>query len=111
MKKIILLLCLIVTMSFAFAQRNNTRFQNGYFRKSTGTYVQPHYKTNNNYSNHDNFSTKGNVNIYNGQPGSRARDYSSDAYNYGRGQLIQTGPRGGNYFYNSNGNKTYVPKR
>ena len=40
-----------------------------------------------------------------------ARDYSRDAYNYGAGHTIHTGSRGGQYYYNSNGRKTYVPKR
>ncbi|MBK6497038.1 MAG: hypothetical protein IPG00_02265 [Saprospiraceae bacterium] len=39
------------------------------------------------------------------------KDYSSEAYNYGAGQTIYTGPRGGQYYYNSKGNKVYVPKR
>ncbi|MDC8028016.1 hypothetical protein NBY09_17945 [Elizabethkingia anophelis] len=56
-------------------------------------------------------STKGNYNQYNNTSGTRAKDYSSDAYNYGNGQNIQTGTRGGQYYINSNGNKTYVPKR
>jgi len=86
------------------------RYQSGYTR-SNGTYVEPHYKTANNDTNHDNFSTQGNYNPYNNTNGSRAKDYSSDAYNYGSGKTIHTGPRGGQYYINSNGNKTYVPKR
>lgn len=89
---------------------SSVRYQSGY-TKSNGTYVQPHYKTKNNNTNTDNFSTKGNYNPYNGTTGSRAKDYSNDAYNYGKGKTIQTGPKGGQYYINSNGNKTYVPKR
>ena len=89
---------------------SSVRYQSGYTR-SNGTYVQGHYKTNSNSTNHDNFSTRGNVNTYTGSVGTRARDYSSGAYNYGRGHTIQTGPRGGQYYINRNGNKTYVPKR
>jgi len=44
-------------------------------------------------------------------PFCHAKDYSSGSYNYGSGKTIQTGPKGGQYYYNSNGNKTYVPKR
>lgn len=84
--------------------------QNGYV-KSNGTYVEPYYKTNRNATNHDNFSTSGNQNPYTGTTGYRARDYSTKAYNYGRGKQIQTGSKGGQYYINKNGNKTYVPKR
>ncbi|MFN8431212.1 MAG: hypothetical protein U0V04_14645 [Spirosomataceae bacterium] len=89
---------------------SGVRYQSGYI-KDNGTYVEPHFKTSINNTNLDNFSTKENYNPYNGNSGTRARDYSSDAYNYGSGQQIQTGSRGGQYYINSNGNKTYVPKR
>lgn len=89
---------------------SDVRYQQGYTR-SDGTYVSGHYKTQSNNTNHDNFSTHGNVNPYTGSSGYRARDYSNDAYNYGSGRTIHTGSRGGQYYINSNGNKTYVPKR
>ena len=83
---------------------------NGYYRNS-GTYVESHVRTMPNNTNWDNFSTKGNSNPFTGSTGYRARDYSRDAYNYGAGHTIHTGSRGGQFYYNSNGNKTYVPKR
>jgi|GEM_PF-818665 len=86
------------------------RYQSGYTR-SDGTYVSPHYKTRSNNTNWDNYSTIGNTNPFTGKSGSIARDYSPGAYNYGQGRTIHQGPRGGQYYYNSNGNKTYVPKR
>ena len=89
---------------------SSVRYQQSYTR-SDGTYVQGHYKTNSNHTNHDNFSTVGNVNVYTGSTGSRAKDYSPSAYNYGSGRTVYTGPRGGQYYINSNGNKTYIPKR
>ena len=89
---------------------SSVRYQQGYTR-SNGTYVSGHYKTQPNSTNRDNFSTSGNYNPYTGSTGSRARDYSSPAYNYGSGHTIHTGSRGGQYYFNSNGNKTYVPKR
>jgi len=70
-------------------------------------FVQPRYKTTSSNTNHDNFSKEGNVNPYNGQSGYAPRDYSNGAYNYGSGQTIYTGSRGRQYYYNSNGNKTY----
>ena len=88
----------------------NLRFQDGYYRDN-GTYVQPHMKTESNSTNWDNFSTEGNTNPYTQQKGTRARDYSSESLNYGQGKQIYTGERGGQYYINSNGNKTYVPKR
>jgi hypothetical protein len=112
MKKTMFLIGFLTTVVCASAQSNSSvRYQNGYYKPSTGSYVEPHYKTNNNSTNHDNFSTEGNRNSYTGKPGSRAKDYSRDAYNYGGGNTIYTGPRGGQYHYNSNGNKVYVPKR
>lgn len=85
-------------------------YQNGYIR-SNGTYVRGHYKTRPNNTNWDNFSTIGNTNPYTGSIGSVAQDYTPKVYNYGSGRTIYTGSRGGQYYINSNGNKTYVPKR
>ena len=99
------------TSAFEVSSTNSSvRYQSGYTRKD-GTYVQGHYKTTNNGTNHDNYSPRGNVNSFTGSTGSRARDYSSDAYNYGAGRTIYTGSRGGQYYINSRGNKVYVPKR
>ena len=108
MKKtfIILAACFMGGMFGADAQT----WVNGYTRKD-GTYVQGHYRSDRNQTNHDNYSTSGNTNPFTGSSGSVARDYSSEAYNYGSGRTIQTGPRGGQYYINENGNKTYVPKR
>ena len=81
------------------------------YYRSNGTYVQSHVRTMPNNINWDNYSTKGNTNPYSGSTGYRARDYSREAYNYGRGQTIHSGSRGGQYYTNSRGHKTYVPKR
>ena len=88
----------------------NTINVDSYYR-SNGTFVENHVRTTPNNTNWDNFSTKYNSNPYTGSTGYRARDYSIDAYNYGAGHTIHTGSRGGQFYYNSNGNKTYVPKR
>lgn len=85
-------------------------FVQGHYR-ADGTYVAPHIRSTPNSTNTDNYSTFGNTNPYTGSSGSRAPDYSSGALNYGGGSPIYTGPRGGQYYYNSNGNKVYVPKR
>ena len=108
MKKVLLTLGLaFIAASSAFAQTTTT---NGYTR-SNGTYVAPYTRTSPNSTNVDNYSTQGNKNPYTGTSGSRAQDYSAPASNYGGGAPIQTGSRGGQYYINSNGNKTYVPKR
>ena len=99
-----------VTYSVPSTVNYNTTTVSGYTR-SNGTYVQSHVRTMPNNTNWDNFSTRGNSNPFTGSTGYRARDYSSSAYNYGAGHTIHTGSRGGQYYYNSNGHKTYVPKR
>ena len=99
-----------VTYSVPSTVNYNTTTVSGYTR-SNGTYVQSHVRTMPNNTNWDNFSTRGNSNPFTGSTGYRAKDYSSGAYNYGVGHTIHTGSRGGQYYYNSNGHKTYVPKR
>lgn len=96
--------------SSSYGVNTNSTYVNGY-TKSNGTYVQGHYRSSQNTTNHDNYSTSGNYNPYTGTTGSRAMDYSTGAYNYGSGHTIYSGSRGGQYYINSNGNKTYVPKR
>ena len=94
----------------SYGVNTNSTYVNGY-TKSNGTYVQGHYRSSRNSTNHDNYSTSGNYNPYTGSAGSRAKDYSTGAYNYGSGHTIHTCSRGGQYYINSNGNKMYVPKR
>lgn len=118
-KSLMLLIAIIATVLSANAQysygssygvNTNSTYVNGY-TKSNGTYVHGHYRSSQNSTNHDKYSTSGNYNPYTGSAGSRAKDYSTGAYNYGNGHTIHTGSRGGQYYINSNGNKTYVPKR
>ena len=52
----------------AFAQGNHQ--VQGHMRKN-GTDVQPHQQTNPNSTRMDNYGTKGNVNPYTGQPGTK----------------------------------------
>ncbi len=56
-------------------------YVNGYYR-SDGTYVQPYYRTAPNNTILDNYSTKGNVNPYTGQPGT-VNPYSGSNNPYG----------------------------
>ena len=94
----------------SYGMNTNTTTVSGYTR-SNGTYVNSYTRTQRNSTNHDNFSTSGNYNLYTGSTGTRARDYSTQSYNYGSGYTIQIGSRGGQYYVNSRGNKVYVPKR
>ena len=64
MKRTLFLVCLFATP--AVAQSSHT--VRGYVR-SDGTYVAPHTQTDSNSTKLDNWSTKGNVNPYNGQSG------------------------------------------
>ena len=57
----------------------------GYMR-SDGSYVQPHYRTERNETQQDNYSTKGNVNPYNGRQGYIIPDRDdNNSYNSGYG--------------------------
>jgi hypothetical protein len=63
MKKILALALAVVSLS-ALAQVD----VNGYY-KSNGTYVAPYHRTAPNNTISDNYSTRGNINPYTGQPG------------------------------------------
>jgi len=108
MKKVFLFITIIISFfsSLAFADS----YVNGYTKKD-GTYVQGYTRSSPDSTNWNNYSTQGNVNPYTGYEGTKARDYSSDAQNYGSGRTIYTGPRGGQYYINDYGNKVYVPKQ
>ena len=64
----ILLAVVLLISSAGFADARVTRVRS-YIRKSTGTYVAPHYKTSSNRTKLDNWSTKGNYNPYTGKKG------------------------------------------
>ena len=111
MKKIFLILIIVLVALSGNAQINpNVKYQRGYYKKN-GTYVQPHYKTMPNKTNADNYSTKQNTNTYTEKKGYKAKDYTPEAQNYGKGKTIITGNKGGQYYINDKGNKVYVPKR
>ena len=88
----------------------DSRYNNGY-TKQNGTVVAPYNSTVPDNTNLNDYSTQGNTNPYTGTTGTRARDYPSEATNYGQGRTIQTGPRGGQYYLNDSENKVYVPKQ
>ena len=113
MKKLLITSIILFAGLSAKAQNfnSNSTWTNGYYKPSTGQYVDGYQRTTPNSTNYDNYSTYGNTNPYTGSQGSKARDYSNEAYNYGQGKQIYEGERGGQYYINGNGNKTYVPKR
>jgi len=110
--------------------------------RSDGTFVPGHFRTRQNNSFLDNWSTVGNVNPYTGKRGTkkpqqsvaqkkaarvalaqrlnstkaekekekRKQNSSSFSRSYSSSRTIHTGPRGGRYYYNSNGNKTYIKR-
>lgn len=57
-------------------------YVHGYTRNN-GTYVEPHYRSSPNNTAYDNWSTKGNVNPYTGQEGTRNPYGSSGSSTYG----------------------------
>ena len=107
MKKLFLISIVLLIASLSLTAQTRVR---GYYKKN-GTYVQPYVRSSRNKTNHDNWSTRGNTNPFTGSRGNVARDYSSRSLNYGSGKTIYTGPKGGQYYNNNSGNKTYVPKR
>jgi hypothetical protein len=112
MKKLIITAILGLFTVFCFGQyTNSSTLRVKSYTKRNGTQVQGYTKTTPNKTNWDNYSTKPNTNIYTGKQGYKAPDYSPASNNYGSGKTIYTGSKGGQYYYNSNGNKTYVPKR
>lgn len=71
MKKILatILLLLAITLSpLSFTEARSVKVK-GYYKPSSGRYVQPHYKTSPNKTKSDNWSTKGNVNPFTGKKG------------------------------------------
>jgi len=108
MKKVFLFISIIITFftSSAFADS----YVNGYTKRD-GTYVSGYTRSSPDSTNWNNYSTQGNTNPYTGSEGTKARDYSPEARDYGSGRTIYTGPRGGEYYINDYGNKVYVPKQ
>ena len=60
---------LLIAMMFSVTAFADT-YGRGHYREN-GSYVQPHYRTNSNNTRLDNYSTRGNVNPYNGRVGTK----------------------------------------
>ena len=119
MKKLFFFIAFLFVTTFTFAQ---DVYVQGYTR-SNGTYVQGYYRTTPNYTRNDNYSTIGNVNPYTGTYGTKSADYyyvapstysapvsTYSSPSYSTSSTIYTGSRGGQYYINSNGNKTYISR-
>lgn len=71
MKKIlstILISLALVLGVYGFTEAKTVKVR-GYYKPSTGAYVQPYYRTSPNKSRSDNYSTKGNANPFTGKKG------------------------------------------
>jgi hypothetical protein len=66
-------------LSWTTANAQAPLYYNGY-TKQNGNYVAPHYQTAPNNNPYDNYSTRGNVNPYTGQPGTVAPQQDSNPY-------------------------------
>lgn len=87
MKSLTAIALLLATVSAASAQYIQTNpygygtgsNPNGHavqgYTTQNGTYVAPHYQSNPNNTQYDNYGTRGNVNPYTGQYGTRAPRY------------------------------------
>jgi hypothetical protein len=64
-----------ILLSFFFIVSAD-EYVKGYFKKD-GTYVNGYYRTEANSTKDDNYSTKGNTNIYTGEKGYKDNDYES----------------------------------
>lgn len=69
LSSIVLVAVLILNLSIVNSAQAKTISVKGYYKKSTRSYVAPHYKTSANKTRLDNFSTKGNINPYSGKKG------------------------------------------
>jgi hypothetical protein len=79
-------------------------YVHGYTKKD-GTHVAPHYRSNPDGNPYNNWSTKGNVNPYTGQAGTR-NPYSSPYSSYGNSYGSTYNPYGSSNTY-GNSNSSY----
>lgn len=116
MKKVFFFIAFLFAAANSFAQTST--YVSGYTR-SNGTYVQGYYRTTPNYTRNDNYSTVGNVNPYTGSYGTKpastntptsTNSTSTTSYTSYGTTPVYTGPRGGTYYINSNGNKIYISR-
>ncbi len=111
MKKLLFITAFLFAAANSFAQTST--YVSGY-TNSNGTYVQAYYRTTPNTTRNDNYSTVGNVNPYSGTYGTKPADsyyVAPPTYTVPTNSTstpVYTGSRGGQYYINSNGNKSYI---
>ena len=93
MKSLLPLFALVLMTVAASADQ----YVNGYTR-ANGTYVNGYNRSDANSTVNDNYSTRGNINPYTGQAGTRSPDYSSSYRGYGS-QSGYGGSRRSSYGY------------
>lgn len=71
---LILTVSLFLSVGYADGRSSDGSIKVDGYTKKDGTYVAPHNRTAPNATKNDNWSTKGNVNPYTGQPGTKPRD-------------------------------------
>ncbi len=84
MKKLIFSIVLLVGMGMAYSSAEAYTRVGGYYRKTTGAYVAPHYRTNRDSSLYNNFSSRGNYNPYTGSRGYKSTYRTSYRSSYYR---------------------------
>jgi len=105
MKRPLIAICLLIA-GVSSAQQ----YIQGYCKKD-GTCVDGHFRTRPNDTAYDNYSSRGNINPNTGRISSQEVEIPSTSGQGLSSQQIHIGPRGGQYFYDENGRKVYVPKR
>lgn len=105
MKKAFFFIAFLFAAANSFAQSNVSGYTN-----SRGTYVQPYTRTTPNNTRNDNYSTVGNNNPYTGSAGTKPADSYYVTPTYTTTTPVYTGSRGGQYYINSNGNKSYISR-
>lgn len=80
-RQLVVVIMLLIIFRGIYAQVNSNHVKvKGYYRQD-GTYVNPHYRTAPNSTNHDNFSTLGNTNPYTGEKGTILPDIITPSSN------------------------------
>jgi hypothetical protein len=82
LKKAVLIVAVTFISAFASVQSNADDWVRGYIR-SSGTYVQPHYRSRQDSNFHNNWSTYPNTNPYTGSVGSRRTPSYGSSRSYG----------------------------
>lgn len=81
MKKVVLVLLLVVGLLISTLQVEADVSVKGYYKKD-GTYVRPHIRSGPDGVFENNWSTKGNINPYTGEEGTKTSPSYNDSYEF-----------------------------